>query len=127
MNVSKIKDELTILSFEKLPKINSREWLSLEDFQGEIWKDVYNAVGRYQISNYGRLKRIYIPSKANKQRISYVKINGSGYPFYSYTIKENNKTFRKNIYVHRLVGISFYGIIDCFYDHIDINILNFTL
>ena len=47
------------LTFKELPKFNSKQWFDLNDLPGEIWEDVFNAIGRYQVSNYGRLKRIY--------------------------------------------------------------------
>ena len=34
------------------------ENLSLEDMEGEVWKDVVGGEGLYQVSNMGRIKRL---------------------------------------------------------------------
>ena len=47
-----------MLRFEDLPEVNSERWLSLEDFDGEVWKDITNYEGLYQVSNYGRIKSL---------------------------------------------------------------------
>lgn len=44
--------------FEELPEINSERWLSLVDLEGEEWKDAVGYEGRYQVSNYGRVKSL---------------------------------------------------------------------
>lgn len=41
-----------------LPKINSERWLSLDDLDGEVWKDIPRLDCKYAISNYGRLKSL---------------------------------------------------------------------
>lgn len=38
--------------------VNSARWLSLEDFEGEIWKDIPDFEGLYQVSNMGRVKSL---------------------------------------------------------------------
>lgn len=35
-----------------------QDWFSLEDFDGEVWKDVPNYEGMYSVSNYGRVKSL---------------------------------------------------------------------
>lgn len=37
---------------------NSERWLSLENLPNEEWKDIKDFEGLYQISNYGRVKRL---------------------------------------------------------------------
>ena len=39
-------------------EVNSPRWLSLENFDGEIWKDIDGYEGWYQVSNMGRIKSI---------------------------------------------------------------------
>ena len=39
--------------------VNSARWLSLEDFEGEVWKDIPDYEGWYQVSNMGRIKSLY--------------------------------------------------------------------
>ena len=48
----------SMLKFEDLPEVNSERWLSLEDLDGEVWKDVVDYEGNYKISNYGRVKSL---------------------------------------------------------------------
>lgn len=48
-----------MLRFDELPKLNSERWLSLNDFDGEKWKDLKGYEGVYQVSNYGRIKSLY--------------------------------------------------------------------
>lgn len=54
-----------MLKFNELPEYNSKEWLSIKDLEGEVWKDIINYEGIYRISIYGRLKSL----KFNKERI----------------------------------------------------------
>lgn len=39
-------------------EVNSPRWLSLEDFEGEVWKDIPEYEGYYQVSNMGRIKSL---------------------------------------------------------------------
>ena len=39
-------------------EVNSERWLSLEDFEGEKWKDIEGLEGVYQASNCGRIKSL---------------------------------------------------------------------
>lgn len=39
-------------------EVNSPRWLSLEDFEGEVWRDIPDFVGFYKVSNYGRFKAV---------------------------------------------------------------------
>lgn len=36
----------------------TKRWLSIEDYDGEVWKDVVGFEGIYKVSNYGRVKRL---------------------------------------------------------------------
>lgn len=38
--------------------VNSARWLSIEDFNGETWKDIPGYEGWYKVSNYGRIKSV---------------------------------------------------------------------
>lgn len=92
-----------------LPKINSKEWKSLGNLPGEVWKDV-DEFEYYQVSNYGRVKVLehsetvhcikqndYI--RVQRERIKSYGDNGNGYKIVS--IKGNMR------YVHRLVAKAF--------------------
>lgn len=89
--------------------VNSARWLSLEDFEGEIWKDIPEFDGLYQISNYGRVKstqRLVIKSNGKEnpvqERILRPFIN-KGYVYA--TLSKNGK--QPNLKVHRLVATAF--------------------
>lgn len=64
----------------------------------EIWKDIGGYEGLYQVSNLGRVKRIY----ANRERI----VNGTIYFGYRYVVlsKDGVKVSKR---VHRLVAEAF--------------------
>lgn len=88
-----------MLKFEQLPKKGSKEWLSVKDFEGEVWRDVKGYEGIYKISIYGRLKSL----KYNKERIVKPHI----------TTKKYHEVFlwkdgvKKGVHLHRLVAYSF--------------------
>lgn len=73
--------------------------------ENEIWKDVPEYEGLYQISNLGNIKSL---SRRNKNRINQeklmkLKLNSSGY--YQVWLCKNNKD--KGFFVHRLVALAF--------------------
>lgn len=71
----------------------------------EIWKDVIDFEGTYQVSNFGRVKRI-IDSRGNsRETIMYRFIDVIGYPKVLLTTKETGK--RKAYTVHRLLAKAF--------------------
>lgn len=79
----------------------------------EIWKDIEGYEGRYQVSNYGRVKSLEFerPTKCNATRITKEKIlskrlDSKGYSFVMlYDGAPNNKA--KSYKVHRLVASAF--------------------
>ena len=87
----------------------------------EIWKDIVNYEGIYQISNFGNVRRWRIKRKC----WYYLKssINGN-VPYLAIDLSKNGK--RKRFLIHRLVAYSFCkrkG--DCTYiDHINNNTLD---
>lgn len=99
-----------MLKFEELPEINSERWLSLEDFDGEEWKDIECAKGSYMVSNYGRIKSLerirnnrYSRVKCT-ERIRRLGYNMKGYPSIKLTVNS------KYVYIgsiHRLVARAF--------------------
>lgn len=99
-----------MLKYEELPEVNSERWLSLEDFEGEIWKDVVGYEGLYKVSNYGRLKsfskRSRLPNKklvsVPCERILLLK-DTNGYC--KITICKEGKMLHTN--VHRLEALAF--------------------
>lgn len=77
--------------------------------QEEIWKDIKQLEGLYQISNLGRVKSLprVINSpvqkcgfRISKEKIKSLQNNGKGY--YQLYVQVNNK--RKLFYIHRLVA-----------------------
>lgn len=93
--------------------VNSPRWLSLENFEGEVWKDTEYLY--YQISNYGRLKRIaHLTTYTDvngvtktvfwKDKINKFTINKLGYCRFRVHLSNGNK---KQVMAHRLVAIAF--------------------
>lgn len=67
----------------------------------EVWKEVENTSGRYQISTKGRLLR--------KEKAGYVLVNPSidRYGYLMVRIRFDNQEKAKTISIHRLVAIAF--------------------
>jgi hypothetical protein len=90
-----------------MDKLLPHQNFSLEDIEGEIWKDIEGLDGYYQISSFGRVKslsRIAITSKRNiKEKILKVRITKYGY--ITITISFNKKQY--NFIIHRLVAQNF--------------------
>jgi hypothetical protein len=82
-----------MLEFKELPEVNSERWLSLEDFEEEVWKDVLGFEGILSISNYGRVKRVL------KGKIGKLAKNRDNYYVYGY----KSKTYL----IHRMVAMAF--------------------
>ena len=68
-------------------------------FMKEIWKDIKNYEGLYQVSNFGRVKSL----KFGKEKILKLLKHNCGY-LYIGLHKDNNV---KNYYIHRLVAEAF--------------------
>ena len=92
-------------------EVNSERWLSLEDLNGEIWKDTEYPF--YQISNYGRLKRLahmvtpitqtkHSNSHWIKDKICKASISRN---YYQFRVSVNGTLF--TVLVHRLVAKAF--------------------
>ena len=109
-----IRDNMKRLSFEELPEVNSERWLSLNDFEGEVWKNINGFGGNYSISNYGRVKSHarmrhtgkggYYLTTEHIMRLSLHKEKG-GYWYVS--IHDKSKQPSHKIFVHRLVAEQF--------------------
>lgn len=92
------------MKFEEV-EVNSEKWLSLENLLNEEWRDVKGYEGIYQVSNYGRVKRIKIWSGnkfINRSRILRKRINSCGY---IHVLLCNYEQKPKT--VHRLVAQAF--------------------
>ena len=97
----------------------------------EIWKDIDGFVGKYQVSNYGRVKSLSRIRKSKngclcqvKEKILKPKVDDDGYLTYGLCIgtHQKNKYIRVNVLVYQ----TFIGEIPNGYDvhHIDNNKLN---
>lgn len=97
--------------------ISLERWLSLENFDGEIWKDVVGFDGVYEISNYGRVKSQNYGILIRKPRI-----NKGGYE----TVRLWKDAKAKFYLIHRLVFSHFLGELNenLVIDHIDGNKVN---
>jgi hypothetical protein len=83
--------------------------ISLENIEGEEWRDIPRDENRYQISNFGRIKSLqkiyFCGKKMSTKKISYEKILTQHFDSRNkyLIIRLSNKTKL----VHRLVAISF--------------------
>lgn len=79
--------------------------------ENEVWKDIPNYEGLYQVSNLGRIKSLKRKVYAGRNRIRWQyerilsnnKTNGNGYKVVS--LNKNGES--KNKYIHRLVAEAF--------------------
>lgn len=97
------------MEYEKLPKYNTPQWLSINSFVGELWKDIGGYEGIYKVSNYGRIMSLERDVRRRdgisfhfKQRIVKYK-KARGYDCVGLSNENVIKYFR----VHRLVAIAF--------------------
>lgn len=103
--------------------IKHYENLSLQNIEGELWKDITGFEDLYQVSNFGRGKSLkknicgrfcHIKGEysisTRKEIIKKQKINRSGYNVVNLSPKEQNNLKvgrRRHITVHRLVALAF--------------------
>jgi len=82
---------------------------NLNDMREEIWKDIPNYEGYYQVSNLGRVRSLdRFVNSPNGGRISFGKILKNGLNVRGYLLVTLNKLgIGKSKSVHQLVGISF--------------------
>jgi len=76
----------------------------------EVWKDITNYKGLYQVSNQGRikrLKRIVVTADNKKQYILKEKILKPAFVCGYHTVTLHNNTIQKSIKVHRIVAKEF--------------------
>ena len=79
--------------------------------ENEVWKDIPDYEGLYQVSNLGRIKSLKRKVHAGRNRIRWQyerilsnnKTNGNGYK----VVSLNKNSRGKNKYIHRLVAESF--------------------
>ena len=81
--------------------------------QEEIWKDIVGYEGLYQVSNFGRIKRLkkitkwfsrnHWCSRIDEEKILYQEKNTTGYN--TVKLHKNGKAIKKN--VHRIVAETF--------------------
>lgn len=80
------------------------ENLDLDDLENEIWKDIKDFEGLYQVSNFGRIKSFIKYHGVNTRIIKQSK-NSNGY--FKTTLSKNKKRYYKK--VHILVYEAFYN------------------
>lgn len=92
--------------------------------ENEVWKDIPNYEGLYQVSNLGRVKSLSknIKGRNYKEIIKVPSLGGKGY--YRLPLCKNGKN--KYFYIHRLVAKAFIPNFNNkpTVDHIDRNKLN---
>lgn len=114
-----------VILFKKMPNIKPYQNFSVTSMPNEEWRDITGYEGRYQISNFGRVKSLARKGSGCrnedmilKQTIRTVKHS----PTYSKLAVFLRKDGRfKNFLVHRLVANAFIGDEDKEIDHIDGN------
>jgi len=81
----------------------------------EVWKDIPNYEGLYQVSNMGNVKSLYF----NKEKVLKKLENNRGYLYCNLT----KNGIKRKFYIHRLVGITFVNNLENkpFINHIDCN------
>lgn len=91
-------------------RLNTEEYLSLNNLDGEIWKDIKGWEGCYKVSNKGRVKALnrdvlYSNGKVYKyrERIMKAKVNKSGYV----TVCLSKNGYYCNKRLHQLVIAAF--------------------
>lgn len=100
---------------------------SLQDLEGEIWKDIEGYEGLYKISNLGRVKSLckVLNSKFPYRNINekILKVSKSG-DYLSLILTNNHK--QKRFLIHRLIAICFIPNNECkkIVNHIDGNKIN---
>ena len=73
---------------------------------GEIWKDIQNYEGSYQVSNYGRVKSLSrVDSRGNKRNEKILKGRKNRQGYYDVALCKNGK--RKYCRINRLVAEAF--------------------
>jgi len=93
-------------------EVNSGRWFSLENLVGEVWKDIPDYEGLYQVSNYGRVKslsRTVIYKRKRNYRIDYCKehiLSCIKEKYLSVGLKKTCDRQRKFL-LHRLVANAF--------------------
>jgi hypothetical protein len=92
-----------------MDKLLPHQNLSLEDMEGEIWKDIQGYEGYYQISSFGRVKSLsrlvcrgYV-FRMCKDKIRKIRFMNNGYLEVNLWLESKGKKFR----VHRLVALNF--------------------
>ena len=78
-------------------------WLNVLDLENERWKDIKGYENLYQVSDYGRVKRLtFINRQAKKYQPRILKQTRDKDGYLQVTLCKNNKS--KTIKVHKLVG-----------------------
>jgi hypothetical protein len=84
-------------------EINSPRWLSLENFEGEVWKPILGYESIYEISNYGRIK--CLPKNGRETFVKKIFMAKHRCNYWIAELYKDNK--RKRFSLHRLVAIAF--------------------
>ena len=91
---------------------NDERWYDLKDLPNEEWRDVKDFEGLYQVSNYGRVKRLfriikaYILHQENlKLKTKIIKPSHTNEIYFKVVLTRDNKKYNKT--VHRLVAEAF--------------------
>lgn len=102
------------------------ENLSLEDMEGEVWKDVVGGEGLYQVSNMGRIKRLARKGKGNSPVDKIMKQQKPKTPKRPLHLRLFINGRQINVSTHRIVAQAFLQNPNNYpeIDHIDTNRYN---
>ena len=100
-----------------LPEVNSERWLSIDPLDGEEWRKVVGYEGLYEVSSYGRVKRLpfmsYTTTKRNGKNVKLPRFFDGGIlkgtvcrnGYRRLTLSKNGLNYYLN--VHTIVAMAF--------------------
>lgn len=96
------------MEFEEV-EVNSERWFDLTLLKNEEFRDIKGYEGLYQVSNYGRVKRILFINnhikKTKEKMLSCLKCSNNKNYYIAFVLSKNGK--EKRYYAHRLVAQAF--------------------
>ena len=97
-----------MIEFEKV-EINSERWFNLTPLLNEKFRPIKNYEGLYEVSNYGRVKRLLFINnnikKSKEKVLSCLKCSNNKKCYIAFVLSKNGK--EKRYYTHRLVAQAF--------------------
>lgn len=89
-----------------LTRVVSKE-KDMAAYPNEKWKDISGFVGKYQVSNFGRIRNVHPTHGEGPDGIRKLQIDRDGYLRITLNWTENKHRYEKFFYIHRLVAKAF--------------------